>query len=313
MRQDCTGRIVTRTEATISCYRERYHSLCLMAEREARTGGDIDEIIAWFCQQDDRWAASTVRQYRAALRCTLKMIRLHPSVRERLERQVAKGPAPCISGPKRTSARKRKSLRPEEFTRIMDYLCITKRCYDELIRSFLGFGIVLFLRPSEYLQACIKGSILYVKNSKSTNGRGNGEYRARNLAPLGEALIGKLDLFLRNLRKAVDAAGGWRVLHGRLAARLARVCRKLNIRRVSLYTLRHVGMATAKLHLEAREVAAAAGHASVETATSHYAKRRTGWRRFQVVCRPTRDSVERVRGEVKYFRPSGPVWDAAPA
>ena len=282
-----------------------------MAEREAGAGGDIDAVIAWFYRQDYRWASSTIRQYRAALRCALELSRLHPSVRERLEELVAKGPAPRISGPKRTSAKKRKSLSPEEFSRLIQYLRRTRRPDDALIASFLGFGIVLFLRPSEYLQACIKGNILYVKNAKSTNGRGNGECRARDLAPLGEALIRKLDLFLRNLRKAVDAAGGWRVLHGRLAARLARVCRTLNIKRVSLYTLRHVGMATAKLHLEAREVAAAAGHASVATTTSHYAKRRTGWRGLKVVCRPAVDSIERVRGEVRYFRPSGPVWGAA--
>ena len=311
MRWDCAGRIVTRTEATISCYKERYHNLCLMAEREAGTGGDIGAVIAWFRRQDCRWAASTIRQYRAALCCALKSTRMRPSMRDRLERLVAKGPAPRVSGPKRTSARKRKSLSPEEFSRLIQYLRRTRRPDDALIASFLGFGIVLFLRPSEYLQACIKGNILYVKNSKSTNGRGNGEYRARDLSQLGGVLIGKLNLFLQNLRNAVEASGNWRVLHGRLAARLARACRILNIKRVSLYTLRHVGMATAKLHLEPREVAAAAGHASVATATSHYAKRRTGWRKFQVVCRPTRDSVERVRGEVKYFRPSGPVRGAA--
>lgn len=311
MRHDCIGRVVTRTEVTTACYRERYHNLCVMAEREAGAGRDINEVIAWFCRQDCRWAASTIRQYRAALRCALELTRLHPSVRERLERLMAKGPAPRVSGPKRTSARKRKSFSPQEFSRLIQYLRRTRRPDDALIAPFLGFGILLFLRPSEYLQACIEGNILYVKNAKSTNGRGNGEYRARDLAPLGEAPIGKLDLFLRNLRKAVDAAGGWRVLHGRLAARLARACRTLNIRRVSLYTLRHVGMATAKLHLGAREVAAAAGHASVATTTSHYAKRRTGWRRLKVVCRPTRDSVERVRGTVKYFRPSGPVFGAA--
>ena len=313
MRLDCTGRSVTRTEATISCYRERYDNLCLMAEREAGAGGDIEKVIAWFRRQDCRWAASTIRQYRAALRCALELTRLHPSVRKRLERLVTKGPAPRVSGPKRTSARKRKSLPLEEFSQLIQYLRRTRRPNDALIASFLGFGIVLFLRPSEYLQACIKGNVLHVKNAKATNGRGNGKSRARDLAPLGEALIGKLDRFLQNLRKAAKSSGCWRVLHGRLAARLAWVCRILNIKRVSLYTLRHVGMATAKLHLEPREVAAAAGHASVATATSHYAKRRTGWRRFQVVCRPTQDSVERVRGRVKYFRPSGPVRGAAPA
>lgn len=161
------------------------------------------------------------------------------------------------------------------------------------------------------MQAWIQGHTLYVKNAKATNGRGNGAYRAHDLQMLDKGRIAELDLFLQKLRKAAESSGGWPVLLRRLAARLARVYRELNIRRVSLYTLRHVGMATAKLHLEAREVAAAAGHASVTTATSHYAKRRSGWRRLKVVCRPTRDSVARVRGAEKYFRPSGPVFGAA--
>lgn len=311
MRLDCTGRTVTRTEATISCYKQRYHNLCLMAEREAGAGGEIEEVFAWFCRQDYRWAESTIRQYRATLLCALESSRVHPSVSERWERLAEKRPAPRVSGPKRTSARKRKSLSPEEFGRLVQYLRRTRRPDDTLIASFLGFGIVLFLRPSEYLQACTKGSILYVKNSKSTNGRGNGEYRARDLSQLGEALSGELERFLQNLRKAVESAGSWQVLHGRLAARLARACRTLNIKRVSFYTLRHVGMATAKLHLEAHEVAAAAGHASVATAASHYAKRRTGWRQLKVVCRPTPDSIARVRGDRKYSRPSGPAFGAA--
>lgn len=141
---DCTSRAVTRTEATISCYRGRYHKLCLMAEREAGAGGDIDAVIAWFRRQDCRWAASTIRQYRAALRCALEFTRMHPSERDRLERLVEKEPMPRVSGPKRTSARKRKSLSPEEFSRLIQYLHRTRRPDDALIASFLGFGIALF-------------------------------------------------------------------------------------------------------------------------------------------------------------------------
>lgn len=281
-----------------------------MAEREVGTGGEIENVIDWFLSRDGRWAASTVRQYRAALYCALASMGLQPSERGRLERLVAKGPAPRVGGPKKTSARKRKSLRPDEGVKLVKYLSDTKCPDDALLSYYISIGLALFLRPSEYLNAHVRGRLLYVKNAKATNGRANGEYRKLDLAKLGKDRLVTLARFLQSWRKAAESAGGWPVLHGRLSARLARVCRKLKIRRVSLYTIRHVGMATAKLHLEPHEVAAAAGHASVVTAITHYAKRRTGWRQLKCVCRPTLDSVAGVRGVTKFFRPSGVVWGA---
>src|SRR5690606_24510420 len=99
---------------------------------------------------------------------------------------------------------------------------------------------------------------------------------------------------------------------GRLAARLARVCKTLGIPRVSFYTLRHVGMATAKSWMTPLEVAAAAGHGSVRTAMSHYAKRRSGWVGLKLAGKPTAASIARVRGRPKLFRPQQPAMCQGP-
>ena len=152
-----------------------------------------------------------------------------------------------------------------------------------------------------------EGTSLVVRNAKATNGRANGDERERDIAELGDKTIAALVNFLGHLHKALTAAGGWKTLLGRLASRLARVCKSLGIPRVSLYTLRHVGMATAKSWMEPVEVAAAAGHASVRTATSHYAKRRTGWVGLRLAGKPTADSIARVRGTARIFRPGRPA------
>ena len=135
------------------------------------------------------------------------------------------------------------------------------------------------------------------------------KHRKRDIADMGAQGIASLELFLRRLNKASHAAGGWAKLHGRLASRLARVCKAVGIDRVSLYTLRHVGIASAKTWMEPHEVAAAAGHGSVHTATSHYAKRRTGWRGLRLAGKPLPESIANVRGTARYFQPQRPRQD----
>ncbi|WP_332712776.1 hypothetical protein [Pelagibacterium mangrovi] len=275
----------------------------MMAEREERAGGDVVDVIDWFCRQDDRWSPSTVRQYRAAILHELETTRLFPTVRAQLEMWLHKGPAPREKGPKRTSARKRKSLPIAQFTRLDRFLKSSGRDDDWLIRCFMGFGVALFPRPSEYLGAWIEGTSLFIRNAKATNGRANGEHRERDIADMGPRAISALRKFLHKLKEAVAAAGSWKKLHDRLASRLARVCKTLGIPRVSLYTLRHVGMATAKTWMTPAQVAAASGHASIRTATSHYAKRRTGWVGLKMAGRPSPESVAQVRGTLKLFEP----------
>ncbi|WP_127754458.1 hypothetical protein [Devosia sp. 1566] len=305
MTTDCTGRIASRSEQTIAAYRQRVHDLRLMAEREDRAGGDMLELTGWFCAQDERWSPSTVRQYRAAILMALETLPFHPTARTLLVERLRRGPLPTNSGPRKTSAKKRKSLPIAQFTRLEQFLHDSGRSDDKLIRGFLVFGAALFLRPVEYLNARVEGMMLMVQNAKATNGRGNGEERARDLQSMGKKAIAALVKFVERLRTAVQEAGAWKKLHNRLASRLARICKCLGIARVSLYTLRHVGMATAKSWMAPEEVAASAGHASVHTAMTHYAKRRTGWVGLRLAGRPSPASVARVRGAAQVFRPSG--------
>lgn len=298
---DCTGQVVTKTPQTIAAYSDRFHLLRVMADREALAGSDILDVIDWFCNQHHRWAASTVRQYRAALCQELARTQIHPSRRPIFEARLSKGPEPKVGGQRHTSAKKRKSLPQDQFMTLIDALADSGKSDDLLIRGFLVFGAALFLRPVEYVQARVNGSTLIVKNAKATNGRANGASRDRDIGPMGMKAIATLKVFLAKLREAVLQTGCQKKVHNRLAARLARLCKAQGIARVSLYTLRHVGMATAKTWMSPIEVAAAAGHATSRTATSHYARRRTGWG-LEMAGRPSPASIAAVTDSPKAFR-----------
>ncbi len=303
MRTDCTGRSVTRTTGTEIDYRNRIEGLIRMAARETATVVGPGDLVHWFTSQHDRWAAATVRNYRAAILYGIETRVTDPSERAALEEQVHSGPRPKQKGPKRTSARKRKSLPRAEYLKLVHYLQGTDWPDDALIHGFLIGGPILFPRPVEYLDAHIEGTKIFHANAKATNGRANGEVRDRDISHLPPGTIAVLARFLDQLQRALAEAGTWKTLSDRLASRLARVCKILKVGRVCFYTLRHVGMATAKTWMEPREVAAAAGHASIRTATSHYAKRRSGWMGLKIAARPSVASIERVQGHVQIFRP----------
>jgi len=92
-------------------------------------------------------------------------------------------------------------------------------------------------------------------------------------------------------------------IHDRFAKALAAACDACKIRRISLYTLRHQSLATAKVTMAPEEVAAFAGHGNVNTAFTHYARRRSGWDvKPAVAVSPA--EVALVRGEFQQFRRS---------
>lgn len=303
MSVDCTGRIVNRTIETEADYAKRAMQLFQQAKREDASVNDLADVVGWFCRQHARWAPSTVRQYRAALLYDLTSGATDYNDRLTLSKALDAGPRAKGCGPKRTSSRKRKSLRIEEFTKLLEFFNHSIHADDKLILGFIALGAALFLRPVEYLQAKVTGTTLIVQNAKSTNGRANGTQRERDLSTMPPSTIANLKTFLSELRNALISTGDWRKLRDRLAARLARVCKKLAIKRVSLYTVRHVGIATAKTWMAPVEVAASAGHGSVRTATTHYAKRRTGWLGLKLAGKPSAKSIARVRGEFRTFKP----------
>ncbi|MEH2512270.1 hypothetical protein V1291_003624 [Nitrobacteraceae bacterium AZCC 1564] len=160
---------------------------------------------------------------------------------------------------------------------------------------FLAHNVLLFLRPIEWQTAVVRDGYLVIRNAKATNGRSIGSERRRDLSDYGTDAVKDLSDLLARLRERGAQVGSFRHLWARLASRIARACQSIKIKRVAPYTSRHVGMANAKSWMSPWEIAASAGHKSTATATSHYAKRRTGWGpKAKRIARPSTEDVEKV-------------------
>jgi hypothetical protein len=293
MNVDATGRQVDRTEKTIASYRRRYFKLFRMAGIDSKA---YDHVVQWFAAQHGRWAAATISQYRASLGQAIEdCADLEPRDREALYTRLKQGPSPRIKGPPRTSARKRKSIPHREFRLLVRTLYEGKHPDDRLCARILAHNVSLFLRPVEWETADLVVRFLLIQNAKATNGRAHGPDRRIDLSDYGTNGVRDLAGLLIALNTRAAAAGGYRYLWARLASRIARVCKSIKIKRVALYSTRHVGIANAKSWMSPHEIAAKAGHKTTATATAHYAKRRTGWGAKAVrVARPSSRDIEKV-------------------
>jgi hypothetical protein len=259
---------------------------------------DLPGAVTWFAGQHERWVKSTIRQYRAALFQAIEDAEsdLPAAAAKELSAILDLGPRPRQSGPRKTSARKRKSVPKSEISRLWGHLMNRGHHPDDrLAARLLKHNVRLFLRPGEWRTAIIQGNILIVRNAKATNGRGLGSHRRLDLKDYGPHGMNDLSKLLEILQKRAQTAESFLRLWGKLASRIARACKEIGIRRVAPYTTRHIGMANAKSWMSPEEVAATAGHKTTATATAHYAKRRTGWRSKPTgVVRPMAEDVAKV-------------------
>jgi integrase len=209
--------------------------------------------------------------------------------------------APC---PKRTSAKKLKGATHAEYRQIIGDFARRGAAsggldrIDRVLASIVKVNPYVGLRPVEILNAQIVGRNLVVANAKNTNGRGTGKVRRIELGRLPLSIVKLLNGLLIEIRILFDETGRhWRRLLGRLGERLARVCARLGIRRWSLYTTRHVAIASwKKSGLSPVTTAALCGHASTRTARNHYAGGRRGWPASFSVARPETPNMANAAG-----------------
>ena len=305
-RRDLTGDARTREASTLATYARHARSLFKQAGQlsETPTGKRIAEVIHWFVERDCEWKKNTISAYRASLFGVVEWAasnrlvdpREARSLNSTLEQAKTEGrPRRRPAGlPPRASAKKRKSLLEAEQRALRNHLAKKKSEVAILLGGFMHFGPQLGLRPAEYAEASVGHRVLHVRCAKATNGRGIAARRTIDLRDNPGAEILALKGFLALFRRLLGAAGSWSRLHARLSKALTRACETLMIPRVSLYTLRHQMLATAKRSMTPQEVAALAGHKTTKTATQHYARRRSGWKTPLRVY-PAPDLVTRVR------------------
>lgn len=290
--------VPTRTPETERAYRKGGHRLLARASKEFPGAGDAVDALVSLCS-DEQWVLkpSTTRQYSAQILAVInekiengelgaeRACEGFAVISELLTQRRGR-PEPRTSGKKVTDPTR------AEVRAVLKYVAqgLRQRTEADLLENALllmvSFGAALGLRPIEWTRASIDAEKLTIVNAKSSNGRCAGpvrEFRRAELPPKLDQYAGTLIEIMKALMKQV---GSWRLLRGQLAERLARICDRLEIRRLSLYSLRHISLANAEsVGFSDAERAALAGHRSTATARRHYAGKKHGWGPGSVVVR----------------------------
>lgn len=302
-----SSRVPPRRHKTDQVYKDKGRKLLNRAMRKYPDAEDPVDAFVRLCG-DPEWVlrASTARTYKAyIIKC--------------LEIEVAEGrcdPARAIEGieqiaglltqrrgkPKaRTSRLKCLDVTEEEVQLVVDDLTDRMKAGLTDLADVALVGYVVLdphfgLRPCEWQHARIIASALVVTNAKFAVYRGAGPSRRISL----EGAPGRLSLaapvLIQALQTLIKMHGSWERVHAILAERLARICHRLGLVRISLYSLRHAAIATWKrAGLDRIEIAALAGHISAKTASRHYALSRHGWAPETIYVKADPQSVSIVR------------------
>lgn len=302
-RRDATDAVPERSPKTRETYRREAARLLAKADPDGVLSEPHRLLAAarGFAQAHDTWARATISVYRASLRQVAEDLaaagHLDADVAAEVEALVAAGPTPRSSKkPRQTSGRKRRSLPQAERDALVAHLATGRTRTTRLLAALVALMSIIPIRPSEWRRARVVSGHLFIVCAKRSNKRAIA--RVRRVQLLDEATEIVAARTVKELRGQIAAAGSWEKLYARLTKALTRECEKIGIAPISLYTLRHQAIATAKRHLAIEVVAALSGHASSTTATHYYAKRRSGWQETPKV-EVTDRLVSRVRGSKK--------------
>lgn len=313
--------LATMTSATASAYLARAQNLLAAATRaNGNQPPSPIEIVDWFLSSHDRWAPSTIRQYRSALRYFFGVLiyqnseraeKIQPALNRLQEVVVAPSnelshgerarPRPSAKKNRLTSATKRRTLNLSQAQALDQAFAGLRHWYAPLARAMTRLSQEFGLRPIEWTQAWLKGATLVVTNAKCTNNRGNGAIRTLDLSAYKPAVLAEI----QGLLDAIDAAlavrgASWGKIHAGIqravrAASIQTGIVALRIKPACPYTARHVAAARLKASFDRSTVAAMLGHATDETAMQHYARAYSarGWKRIRMTV--AADAVARVR------------------
>ena len=270
-----------------------------------------DEVVAHLILRHKTFAARTWRHYKASVVYWLETY--SPESETAIEELRKHGSAGLPNGGANTSARKRKDVPDSIWTEIK--YAIRERIkrdhkHAAKLLSVCEATLATGLRPNEWAFSELTRHdenhrlVLRVRNSKHSNGRGNGEYR--------EMYVDELNADeLRAVREALEACAvaddgdvdvheqaaklQLALKHELEAARALAVAGQRRPRSsITLYSFRHQFSANAKRTFENPVLTAALlGHSSTHTGFQHYGKRRNASSRVRVY--PTEASVAAVQ------------------
>ena len=299
IRTDATGRTVLPTAEAIEKYRREGAGV---VRRYCRTAGrelTLAEVVARFVTKDEEHRAGTISVYRAGLRQVISDSvsegALSKALAEELDTLAGTGPRPMLTGPKRTSGKKAKSIRQSDLSKLIPFLRASDHHLDLFLAVYIFFGLRFFARPIEWSKAMIEEAQLILKNAKATNGRSHGPEQIFVLASMSAEEFVGLERFLADLARLADAYGSFEKMQKAIARRLTRVCKLAGVRPIAPTTLRHAGMAIAKTAESPEVVAYLAGHISLQTAGRHYGKKRSAIPGMRLEVGAPKEVVDQIR------------------
>lgn len=306
------------TQSTITNYVRRGESLIRRCSDEL----DVDEafltaeeFVNWLIGLKPTIAKNSWRTYKASALSVIDRFPGADAAKHRLETETQTG---AKQKGVETSAKRRNHLPYPDFCLLYDDLTTSNRRHSRTLADYLRAELVCGFRLAEWPTVIGSSSLefryaLTVANAKHT------EDNDRAFAPYRSVILDGVDpewraSVFRTLELIDDhqAAGTIDTLFRAWADLLRETSHKLWPRRKTvygLYSLRHQAIANQKaVCVERAEVAAFAGHASVASASRHYAKKSKGMRFLQnlgtdrglypdvVIAAPSPHDVVKVRG-----------------
>ncbi|WP_181318412.1 hypothetical protein [Photobacterium kishitanii] len=322
-----------KTKETKKSYFERSKLMQIKAYNEYIGSGDITQLVTrpivkirqhgvvvrglhihdtakW---AKEKWASnlgrSTWRTYRSSLNYYAelmyeKQLILATDVTD--IKRILSGQDGYIKRPTRTSASKKKNLVDNDFKILMSAVRKSTSAYSSILRTWLYVNRMVGLRPCEWKKTEIipyRGELcISVKNAKNTNGRAHGDKRYVSISHLSEKDRIVIQKFSKYCKEKNDS-GGFEKMYTNCRILLHntnhRIWKKRK-RHITLYSSRHQFSADLKKSGSSlTEIAYLMGHASTDTATSHYGKKRYG--RSQITPNVHPDDTKGIKESFKRF------------
>lgn len=318
---DATRTIPSRQEETTRTYRLRGAKWIKQIRDEiGDPDASVDMVVSVFLAADNRYRASTIRTIRAWILQVIadeyEVGRISGCDAAELVHQLRtlrpKSKAAHLR--RQTSARKRKGATVAELRKVCLYLAAASDEMSQVAAKFLAFGPRVGLRPGEWRSVQLLGDTITWRALKTSNYRGCVAEPKLILVGWTAELLDQLKWLLRTISPYTSDDNKWYKFVERLRSRIAYACKACGIRRISLYTARHIFVATEKLlATDPAKLAAKLNHKTTRTHTRHYARKNCGLpmrvsmtaadpRAVEMVKRVEAFSLERI--QQKPMRPS---------
>lgn len=293
-RPDRGGRVQTRSPETEDSYRIRYDGMARRLGARAQCPmASVDDVITDVVARAPRLSEQSFRQYRCAILQHLRDAwdegKISPERVEALEARLRlpdkadrSGSSSRASHPHQaTSAGRLRSVTAGWLSSVATGLFREGTDAARVAAGILEHGVRLGLRPSEWFSAHKVGNVLRCRSGKYSveNGRALGETRDVSLQGYDADDLADLADLLAAIARVLAQAGRADLALRRIQAVLRNVRSEIGLGGICLYTSRQQCRANlAAAGLTREEIAVWMGHASADTAGSHYAPARKGWR-----------------------------------